>query len=906
MSGLRQNFLDYFDRKGHHVTASTPLVPEGDPTVMFNIAGMVPFKPYFLGIKSGTNRATSCQKCFRTNDIDQVGTTIRHLTFFEMLGNFSFGDYFKEDAIEFAWDFLTNVAGLDPKRLHVTVYKDDDEAEKLWKKQKLVNPVIRLGADTNYWAMGDTGPCGPCSEIYYDLGPEMGQGPENQIGGDGDRYMEVWNLVFMQFERLADGTTKPLPNKNIDTGMGLERLSMVVEGKASPFQTSLFDPIRNAAADFIGIPAPSFSGPAPADAADVAMAYRIIADHTRGAVMLTSEGIIPSNVERGYVLRRLIRRASRYGRLLGAKEPFLHTLVGPAVDIFKDAYPELSAARGQIEATLLAEEKRFLETLEKGEHELSVLLDAKPKRLSGAQAFKLYDSFGFPLELTREICAKRGVKIDEEGYKAAEEKAVETARAGWKGSGEKSKDKYQKYVQDGVQSVFVGYAKSEVETHISALITDKTTLAPGDEGEIVLPKTVFYPEGGGQVGDCGVLLDDVTDKIVAEVQDTQKPLPGLIVHTVIAHKEIRPGMRVRARIDAARRRTTAYHHTATHLLNEALVRVLGDTVRQAGSLVAPDRLRFDFTHGSALTKKEISELEKIVNEAIASDYPVSPQERDAQDAKTFGARTLLGENYGDKPRFLLIGAKGWDDPKERFSLELCGGTHVKRTGEIKSFKIIKESSVAAGIRRIEAVAGPALDERKKLEEEDLREALRQALKDYIVITSKIQSVTGMPYRDVLRDLPEPDTAPADELRSALEMMEKLQKKHERQLADAKREKLVQQSRMGQMLLEIGGIKLSVQKFDNAEIATLRTISDQIKRELGTGVVFLGALTDDKLSFVVSVTQDLVGKGVDASKIAKAVAEAQKGRGGGRKDFAQGGGPDTDWELLINQVKKTLS
>ncbi|MEE8425136.1 MAG: alanine--tRNA ligase, partial [Elusimicrobiota bacterium] len=693
---------------------------------------------------------------------------IRHLTFFEMLGNFSFGDYFKKDAVHFAWDFLTNVAGLDPKRLHVTVFKDDTEAEKLWKKEGVPNRVVRLDEKTNFWAMGETGPCGPCSEIYYDLGPEMGKGPENVVGGEGDRYLEVWNLVFMQFDRRKDGELKALPKKNIDTGMGLERLTMLAEGKASPFQTSLFDPIRRAAADFIGIPAPSFSGPVPTDEADVAMAYRIISDHTRAAVMLASEGIIPSNVERGYVLRRLIRRASRYGRLLGTKKPFLHTLVGPAVEIFKDPYPELGSARDQIEATLMAEEKRFLETLEKGEHELQALLKKRPNRLSGEEAFKLYDSFGFPLELTREICAKRGVELDVEGFHKAAKIAAETARAGWKGSGEKSKDKYQKYLTEGFQSEFIGYTKDETETKISAIIGDGP-MAPGDEGEVLLLRTPFYPEGGGQVGDQGELLDDVNDKLVAMVTDTQKPLPGLIVHTITAHKEIRPGMRVRARIDKEKRRTTAYHHTATHLLNAALRTVLGDGVRQAGSLVAPDRLRFDFTHALALTKEQVEKVEEIIREAIEADYPVRPEERPASDAAKLKALTLLGEKYGEKPRFLLIGPKGWKDPLDRLSLELCGGTHVGRTGEIKQFKVTKQSSVAAGIRRIEAVAGPAFDDRQKEEEKKIRRQLQNALQDYIIITSKIQSVSGLPYRDVLRDLPEPDEAPISEIMEALEL-----------------------------------------------------------------------------------------------------------------------------------------
>ncbi|MFA6093864.1 MAG: alanine--tRNA ligase [Elusimicrobiota bacterium] len=916
---LREDFLKYFDRKGHLICASVPLVPENDPTLLFTSAGMVPFKPYFLGDKKGIARATSCQKCFRTTDIDRVGATIRHLTFFEMLGNFSFADYFKEDAVHFCWDFLTRVAGLDPRRLHPTVFKEDSEAAEIWRKQGIVNPVALLGEDSNFWAMGPTGPCGPCSEIYYDLGPERSCGkPGCSVGCDCDRYLELWNLVFMQFERLEGGALKPLPFKNIDTGMGLERISMVVQGAQSPFETDLLLPIAHKAAGILPTAIPPI-GEGSVKAAEDRAAYRIVSDHTRAAVMLASEGIIPSNVERGYVLRRLIRRAARYGRLLGSREPFLHRLVPAVLDVYAAHYPALAAARGQVEQTLLAEEERFLETLEKGEKELSLLLSRKNKLLPGEEAFKLYDTFGFPLELTREIAEREGVSIDEDAFLRAQESAAATARAGWKGSGERPVVQYEKLLQKhpGLKSEFVGYHKLHHETRVILLIRygssagdpveEVQELLPGDEGELVLLQTPFYAESGGQTGDAGAIIDDVDEKKeMARVHDVQRPHPALIVHRVTAERSIKLNAKVRAHVDGERRRKTAYHHTATHLLNAALHRVLGDSVRQAGSMVSPERLRFDFTHSKPLTREQLSEVERIVRESIGMDLPVHVQERPAEDAKALRPITLLGENYGTKPRFVLINAKGWTDPLDRFSLELCGGTHVERTGEILDFKITKEGAVAAGIRRIEAVAGPALEHLQRLEEERARRSLREALRVYIELTSTIQTVTGRPYRNVVQNVADADHSPIEDVRRSLSALKELEKTLKADLDGHKHAQLSQQAKLGQVVLQVGGIKLSVQKFAQAEVQTLRGISDQVKRELGTGVVFLGTSEDNKLSFVVTVTQDLVDKGIDASRIAREVALLQNGRGGGRKDFAQGGGPDTDWELVVNKVKELVA
>ncbi|HVE13442.1 MAG TPA: alanine--tRNA ligase-related protein, partial [Elusimicrobiota bacterium] len=571
---------------------------------------------------------------------------------------------------------------------------------------------------------------------------------------------------------------------------------------------------------------------------------------------------------------------------------------------------ELAKARTEIQDTLRAEEERFLATLENGERRLEELL-SKGAALTGEQAFQLYETFGFPFELTQEICRKRGVAVDAESFRTAQEGAAETARAGWKGSGETSQAAYEKVAAElpGFKAEFHGYQKISIKTQVARLLKDGhavQTLAPGDEGEVVLRSTPFYPEGGGQVGDQGRLCDDVDpEKTIAEVKDTQRPHPNLIVHSVRALKTLRADMPLWAKVDPEKRRTTAYHHTATHLLNEALRRVLGAGVRQAGSLVAPDRLRFDFTHPKPMTQEELAKVEAIVNEAIQSDIPVHPEERPAADIAALGATTLLGENYGAKPRFLLIGKTGWKDPQDRFSLELCGGTHVSRTGEIQSFKIVKETSVAAGIRRIEAVAGPALEQLERQQEDKDRQALKDGLQRYIELTSLIQTLSGKPYKDVIQKFPDAASAPITDVRRALGGLRELEKILKSEIGGLKEAKLAHEAKMGQVLLEVGGVKLSVQKFESAEAQTLRTISDQVKREMGTGVVFLGATAENRLSFVVSVTQDLVEKGVDASAIARQVAAIQKGKAGGRKDFAQGGGPDADWETVVNAVKGSL-
>ncbi|MBI4385753.1 MAG: alanine--tRNA ligase [Elusimicrobia bacterium] len=911
-NALREAFLKFFDRRGHLVCASTPIVPQGDPTLLFTSAGMVPFKAYFLGIKSGISRAASCQRCLRTTDIDRIGTTLRHLTFFEMLGNFSFGDYFKADAIHWAWEFLIREMKLDPKRLHPTVFRDDSEAMDLWKKESPPNAPARLDEDTNFWNMGPTGPCGPCSEIYYDLGEELSCGkPGCEPGCDCDRYIELWNLVFTQFDRQEDGSLKPLPQKNIDTGMGLERLALAAEGKRSPFETALLSPIMAAAREVLRA--------SPQSDPEARTALRIIADHVRSAAVLAAEGIIPSNVERGYVLRRLIRRAVRYGRLLDRREPFLRHLVAPVLEVLGKPYPDIAKSQDQILQTLKAEEERFLITLGKGERELDEILAKKPKALSGEIAFKLYDTFGFPFELTKEICRDRGVPVDEAAFAAAQERATAIARSGWQGSGEQANVQYEKLsaANPGLASQFTGYQNLQIETRIACVIPYRPQdplphdapagipqLYPGDEGEVILQRTTFYPEGGGQVGDQGSLLDDLGNK-VAEVHDTRRPLPHLITHRVTALRLLQPGMKVKASVDPQHRQLSAYHHTATHLLNEALRRVLGPNVRQAGSWVAPDRLRFDFTFPRPMTEEELKAVESQVNGVIEADMPVEPQERARTEIGALKAVTLLGEDYGETPRFVLIAPKGWRAPMDRFSLELCGGTHVENTGQIRRFKIVRESSVAAGIRRIEAVAGPALEEYRRSLENKLRQELEDSLARYLQVVAQIMEITRKPIRAIPQRVPDPATAPIPDIQRALSALRELEKMLRNELSTLKKQALTHQAQMGKVLLEVGDVRLCIQKFSQAETATLRSIADEAKREIGTGVVLVGSSDEKKLSFIVSVTQDLVGKGLHAGRIAQTVAGLTGGKAGGRPDFAQGGGPDYDWEKIVATVSESI-
>ncbi|HNW43310.1 MAG TPA: alanine--tRNA ligase [Elusimicrobiales bacterium] len=856
---IRKSFLDFFAKNGHPVVKSSPLIPEGDPTLLFTSAGMVQFKPYYLGLKTDLKRAASCQKSFRTTDIDNVGKTIRHLTFFEMLGNFSFGDYFKKESLTWGWEFFTKELGLPADRFYPSIYKGgvaprDEEARAIWENilpKNLHSHIIELGDKDNFWAMGDTGPSGPCSEVYWDRGEKYSHpGCEGPGACSCDRYIEIWNHVFTQFDRQADGTFKPLPRKNIDTGMGLERLTFVVEGKESPFETSLFYPVIEAASGLLRTDYLSSE--------ESVSAFRIISEHLRAASFLISEGVIPSNEGRGYVLRRLIRRASRYGRIMGAKDPFLHRLTPAVFGIFKGVYPEVEAAARQIGETLRFEEQGFIETLETGEKFLADLLEKYPGGIPGKEAFSLYETYGFPLELTRELAQKKGVPVDEKGFDAARKAAQGVAKAGWKDSGEKSTFMFQTAEEKLPATVFTGYESSQGEAAILALLdaAGKTveSLPADSEGYAVLDTTPFYAQSGGQAGDTGSLF--CGGKEAASVTDTQKPVEKVYFHAVRVHEELKTGQRVSARVSGDRYRT-ACNHTATHVINAALKRVFGETTRQAGSEVDPVRFRFDYTVNRAPTKEELEKIEEIANSAVREDYRVFKAERPLADAQKFGATTLLGEKYKDPARFVLINRGGFDAAKERYSLELCGGTHIDRTGELLVIKILKESSVARGVRRIEGVAGPAA----------------------------VFYLSGLAR--VAEALSARLSVPVLELPVRVE-----------QLLQNIKELKAGKGKTAQAAPVRGGCKVLAEGIDGSgsnfvsydagamEMKELRGLSDQIKKDLKSSLLFIHSRSEDKFSFILTHTGDVK---VDASAIAKGVAAVINGSGGGRKDFAQGGG-----------------
>ena len=856
---IRKSFLDFFARNGHPVVKSSPLIPEGDPSLLFTSAGMVQFKPYYLGLKTDMARAASCQKSFRTTDIDNVGRTIRHLTFFEMLGNFSFGDYFKKESIRWGWEFLTKDMGLDPKRLYPSIYKGgvaprDAEAREIWEAilpKEMHSHIIELGDKDNFWAMGDTGPSGPCSEIYWDRGEKYDhKGCEGPGACACDRYIEIWNHVFTQFDKQPGGVYNPLPKKNIDTGMGLERLTFIVEGKESPFETSLFHPVIEAASNLLRTDYRASE--------ESVSAYRIIAEHLRASSFLISEGIIPSNEGRGYVLRRLIRRASRYGRILGARDPFLHRLTPSVFSIFKGVYPEVEAAAKQINETLKFEEQGFIETLETGEKFLADLQEKYPGGIPGKEAFSLYETYGFPFELTRELAAKKGVEVDEAGFNEARKAAQSVAKAGWKDSGEKNAFIFQTAEEKLPATVFKGYEVTEHDAAIIALLDSKghmvESLAAGAEGYAVLDATPFYAQSGGQAGDTGSLFFEGSE--LASVTDTQKPVAKVCFHAVRAHTGLKTGMRVNARVSGDRYRT-ACNHTATHVINAALKAVFGDTTRQAGSEVDPVRFRFDYTVSKTPTKEELARIEDIANAAVREDYLVSKAERPLADAAAFGATTLLGEKYADPARFILINRGGFETAKDRYSLELCGGTHIDRTGELLVIKILKDSSVSRGVRRIEGVAGPAAV---------------AYLSGLARVTETLAAKLSVPPQEV--------GARVEQLLENLKELKSGKAKAAPAAAPSDGKRLLAGG------IDGSGSSLVAYDAGSLDMKDLRGFSDAVKKDLKSTLLFIYSRTAGKFSFIVTHTGDV---NADASAIAKAVAAALHGSGGGRKDFAQGGG-----------------
>jgi alanyl-tRNA synthetase len=838
---LRQAFLDFFADRGHEVVASSPLVPGNDPTLLFTNAGMVQFKDVFLGLeKRNYDRAATSQRCVRAggkhNDLENVGYTARHHTFFEMLGNFSFGDYFKREAIQYAWDFLTQTLELPPERLWVTVFNDDDEAADIWLKEMNIDPerFTRMGEKDNFWAMGDTGPCGPCSEIFYDHGPDVEGGPPGSPDEDGDRYVEVWNLVFMQFDRSADGTLQPLPKPSVDTGMGLERMAAVMQGVHSNYEIDLFARLIDAAATTVGVPN------------DGSSSLNVIADHIRACAFLIVDGVLPGNEGRGYVLRRIIRRAIRHGKKLGTDEPFFYKLVAPLAEEMGDAYPELPKARTHVERVLRKEELRFAETLDQGMEILEAAIsELSGKRVPGEVVFKLYDTYGFPVDLTADIARERGLVIDEEGFEAAMAQQRDRARAASKFAASA-----EGAIRIDAASEFSGYEGTESSGEIVALFRDGAAvdaLAAGDEGAVVLSTTPFYAESGGQIGDAGILAE--TGKLF-HVVDTQKGGNAIVHYGAVEEGTLQVGDTVDAIVDAERRQAIRLNHSATHLMHAALRTVLGDHVQQKGSLVAPDRLRFDFSHYEAVTAAQIAEIEELVNAEIRRNVAAETRLMSYDDAMQSGAMALFGEKYGDQVRVLRFGD---------FSVELCGGTHVDRTGDIGVFKITSEGGIASGVRRIEAVTGKgALD----------------------WIDAREQSLVGLSA--LLRSQP-------NEAAARVEQLLKRNKELEKELAAAKQALITGQAAdYSANVTEIEGIKVLATRMDGADARTLRDAVDRFKDKFESAVVVVGSVDDGKVRLAAGVTKNNTDR-IRAGDLIKPVAERVGGKGGGRPDFAQAGG-----------------
>ena len=867
MSGvneIRSNFLQFFARNGHHVVPSSSLVPRNDPTLMFTNAGMVQFKNVFTGIeKRPYSRAATSQKCVRAggkhNDLDNVGYTARHHTFFEMLGNFSFGDYFKPNAIEYAWELLTRDFGLPKQRLTVTVYYNDDEAYDLWKRISGLpeERIIRIATSDNFWAMGDTGPCGPCSEIFYDHGDHIPGGPPGSPDADGDRFIEIWNLVFMQFETLPGGERVDLPRPSIDTGMGLERIAAVLQGVHDNYDIDLFRALIRTIADLTGVDP---DGPQKAS-------HRVIADHLRASAFLVADGVLPSNEGRGYVLRRIMRRAMRHAQLIGARDPLMWRLVPALTREMGQAYPELTRAEALISETLKLEETRFRTTLARG---LAILEEeTRPLppggELSGETAFKLYDTFGFPLDLTQDALRARGLSVDVDGFNAAMERQRAEARRAWAGSGEAATEAVWYALRERVGATdFLGYETETAEGVIQAIVKDGSEVAvleAGEKGLLVLNQTPFYGEAGGQVGDVGEMS---AQGFRATITDTRKKLGDLIVHDVsVVEGTARIGMPVELLVDRAARSATRANHSATHILHEALRLVLGDHVAQKGSLVSPDRLRFDIAHPKPITPEELAAVEDIANRVVLENAEVTTRLMSLDDARASGARALFGEKYGDEVRVVSMGTIEDDPTHERaYSVELCGGTHVSRTGDIGLISIVGESPVAAGVRRIEAKTRD--DARKRLSADSHTLAHLAAL---------------------LRAPPE---GAAERLESLIEDKRKL----ERELADARR-KLAMGGGSGapQAVRDVAGVKFYSRAVSGVEMKDLRSLADEAKQSVGSGVVAIAATGDDgKASLVVAVTPDQTGRfnAVDLVRLGSAVLGGKGG--GGRADMAQAGGP----------------
>jgi len=850
---LRQAFIRYFERHGHQAVPSSALIPQADPTLLFTNAGMNQFKRVFLGEEMRAyKRAVTVQKCLRAggkhNDLENVGYTGRHHTFFEMLGNFSFGDYFKEDAIAFGWEFLTQTVGLAKDRMWVTIFQNDDEADRLWKKVGLpAGRIVRCGEKDNFWQMGDTGPCGPCSELHFDQGPSVPG--DDRPNGEGDRVIEIWNLVFMQFNRDAAGSLHPLPKPSIDTGMGLERLAAVAQGVFSNYDSDVFTPLLNAVAERAGIRYGE------KDQADRSM--RVVADHLRAITFLMADGVLPSNEGRGYVLRRILRRAARHGRLLGIVEPFLHDLTAAVVNQMAGIYSEVRNAAATIAEATRGEEERFIATLDQGLPILNEMI-AKARAagshiLAGSDVFKLYDTYGFPIDLMGEACREQGMTLDEAGFDQAIEEQRNRARKTGGFEQETARPAVTELAGRWGATKFIGYDRLESESLVQAILKgDRLTkeAVVGDEIEIVLDVTPFYAEGGGQVGDRGMLMGQDGSM---EITETTRPVPTVILHKGIVRKgRIREGEALHMTVDAAMRQDAQRNHTATHLLHAALRDLLGPHVKQYGSLVAPNRLRFDFAHFRPLSSRDVDEIETVVNHEIRKNERVATEVMSIQDAVANGALAFFGDKYGEQVRVVTV---------ESFSKELCGGTHCRQTGDIGLFKVVSEAGVAAGVRRIEAQTGSgAIALMKKLEGDirELSELLKVGQSELVVKTRKI----------------------IEQLKDKERALEGLQLR------------MAAGSTVSSQAKSIAGVQVHVQRADGLDGNGMRSLADQLRDKLKSGVVAIGAANEGKVSLLVVVTKDLITR-LKAVDLIKAMATEVGGTGGGRPEMAQAGGKDPD-------------
>ncbi len=876
LTDIRRTFLDYFAKQGHSVVSSAPLVPQNDPTLMFVNSGMAPFKDLFTGRETRDyTRATSSQKCVRAggkhNDLENVGYTARHHTFFEMLGNFSFGDYFKEEAITFAWEMISKEFALPKDKLLVTVYHTDDEAVALWKKIAGFSDdkIIRISTNDNFWSMGDTGPCGPSSEVFIDRGEHIFGGPPGSKDEDGDRFLEFWNLVFMQYEQVDKDTRIALPKKCIDTGMGLERMAAILQDKENNYDIDLFQAIIG---DIQERTKTKGEG-------ENLVSQRVIADHLRASSFLIADGVLPSNEGRGYVLRRIMRRAMRHAHLLGAKGALMHQLVPALVAQMGTAYPELNRAEALIVDTLSREENRFRETLARG---LKLLDDETAKLKSGGTlpgeiAFKLYDTFGFPVDLTNDVLVRKGYALDSAGFDAAMQKQQETARKSWTGSGDAATDKiWFEVAQKTGTPEFLGYGTTTAQGVVTAIVKDGkivTDAKQGDEVQIVLSQTPFYAESGGQVGDTGVLLGE--NKLKIDIADTKKPVSGLIVHSgKVASGVVKTGDGLEAQVDETRRRNIMAHHSGVHLLHEALRRNLGEHIAQKGSLVEANRLRLDFSQPDPITDEQMAKIVADVRAQIAANTPITTRVMSLDEAQETGARALFGEKYGAEVRVVGMGTL---ENGKQYSVELCGGTHVKNTGEIGAFRIVSEGGVSAGVRRISAVVGIAAE--KQADENEL-------------LLSEIAEMFKVPVSGVA------------------ERIKKLQQENHELKTEAgalRKRAALGGGGAAEAVEDVGGVKLIARLFDDMPPKDLRPLADQFKKQLGSGVVVLLTRAEGRASLVVGVTDDLTAR-INAVDLVKVAAEALGGKGGGgRPDMAQAGGPEVAAaEMAVDHIRKSLA